>query len=222
MSSEFDARAAAVDPENRLYWRQNRQRLEAEALRDGWLAVSGLLDRERGGSLLGLGNAAYVTNDQSTDAARYDSPRRSLYLPVVRNAMYDLYTVFDYADASTTVEARPETVGAHQALFLLNSPLVRNASAALAESAQAADGPVEMLYQRVLLRAPTPAEHARAVAFVSAELIEDAGADEPTDEPTDDPMGDMPADAAFDPRERAAWATLAQVLLVSNEFLYVD
>lgn len=74
-ASQHTARALRIDPENRLLWRMNRRRLEAEPLRDAILAVSGTLDRARGGSLLTTPNAGYVTNDQSRDQALYAAPQ---------------------------------------------------------------------------------------------------------------------------------------------------
>ncbi len=95
MSSDFDANAARVDPENRLLWRMNVRRLEAEPIRDALLAVSGRLDRRMGGSLLEVKNRAYFFDHTSKDATSYDSPRRSVYLPIVRNHLYDVFQLFD-------------------------------------------------------------------------------------------------------------------------------
>jgi hypothetical protein len=101
VTSPIAAKAFPLDPENRLFWKMNRRRLEAEPLRDAVLAVSGTLDKTMGGSLLATGDAAYVTNDQSRDQAQYAAPRRSLYLPVIRNSIYDLFQSFDFGDGAT-------------------------------------------------------------------------------------------------------------------------
>jgi hypothetical protein len=168
-SAEPSARAAALDPGNRLLSHQNRRRLAAEELRDALLFTAGRLDPALGGSLLEIGNGEYVTNDQSKDAARYDSPRRSLYLPIIRNAMLDLFSTFDYPDPSTTVEARPSTTSPTQALYLMNSPLVVDAAARLAEAAlERSPDPqprVNELYRRAFGRAPTAEESARLLGF---------------------------------------------------------
>ena len=77
-----------VDPENRLLWRANRRRLEAEALRDSLLATCGELDTASTGSLLPTLNRQYVTGTGSNlPAGLYDSRRASVYLPVVRSAL---------------------------------------------------------------------------------------------------------------------------------------
>jgi hypothetical protein len=243
MSARFDEHAASIDPENRLLWRQNRRRLDAEALRDGWLAASGLLDPALGGSLLSTKDRDYVTNDQSTDQARYAAARRSLYLPIIRNAMYGMYAAFDYNDPSVPVEQRPQTTAAPQALLLMNSPLVGDCSRKLAEDVRAAatddDGRIAAAWRRALARAPSAAERERALAFVRAVRARGQAPDASNAFPTagqsgaapatpvaasgDAPMGDAPpaAKAPADP-EQQAWQLLCQTLLASNEFLYVD
>src|SRR5439155_6177717 len=138
MSSTHDAGAAERDPENRLLWRAPRRRLEAEALRDALLAVSGLLDRTPGGSLLHVKNRDYFFDHTSKDTTKYDSRRRSLYLPVVRNHLYDVFQLFDCTDATVLSGDRATTTVAPQALFLLNSDLVWQASESLAAKLLAA------------------------------------------------------------------------------------
>ncbi|MFY9342102.1 MAG: DUF1549 domain-containing protein, partial [Planctomycetota bacterium] len=129
---------AERDPENRWHARQNRNRLPAESIRDAMLAIAGNLDRTLGGSLLTTGDRGYVTNDQSANAAHYDAPRRSLYLPIIRNAMFDLFAAFDYADPSVHLEQRPQTAVATQALWLLNAPFVSGQAKVLGKRALAA------------------------------------------------------------------------------------
>ncbi|HTE19823.1 MAG TPA: DUF1549 and DUF1553 domain-containing protein, partial [Armatimonadota bacterium] len=133
MSSAHDPRAASVDPENRLHWRAEVRRLEAEAVRDALLAVSGTLDRTMGGSLLTLKNREFVFDHTSRDATRYDSLRRSIYLPVIRNNVYDVFQLFDFADPAVLEGNRPTTTVAPQALFMMNSDLVHGAAEAMAD-----------------------------------------------------------------------------------------
>jgi hypothetical protein len=212
-----------LDPTNRLLAHQNRRRLDAEAVRDALLAVSGTLDETLGGSLLEIGNGAYVTNDQSSNAARYDAPRRSLYLPIIRNAMLDLFSAFDYPDPSVTVELRPATTSPNQALYLMNSPLVLRSSEKLAtgaiEASPAGGERVASLYRAVLGRAAKAAETRRALDFVAQQRAVADGqrvhaniGESPSEAPPEDDLR----------REREAWSLFAQVLLVCNEFLYVD
>lgn len=228
MSSAPRAKELAADPRNQLLWRQNLRRLDAESIRDSMLAVSGRLDRKSGGTLLTTNNGDYVTNDQSADEGRYSTPRRSVYLPIIRNAMYDLFTSFDYNDSSVPVDRRPATTAAHQSLFLANSPLAFECADALATSIASVPGDeaarIEELWERVLLRKPSARELERAVSYLAEAARIDSGA---TDTVT---AGQSPA---AEPRRKdatpppaavpgAPWRGLCQALLASNEFLFVD
>ncbi|MCC6672978.1 MAG: DUF1553 domain-containing protein, partial [Planctomycetes bacterium] len=201
MDSRADGPGRTRDPDNLLLWRQNRRRLEAEMYRDALLAVAGSLDRSMGGPALELENRAYVTNDQSQDVARYSSPRRTIYLPVIRNALHDLFTTFDYNDPSVHLEQRGATAIPSQALFVLNSPLVRAQSRGFAER---------------LLALPALDEAGRLAALFLRAYGREARA------------GELGAAAAYLAGARAqhgearAWAALAQVVFASSEFLYLD
>jgi hypothetical protein len=194
------ADAALRDPENRLFGHRQRQRLAAEGIRDAMLATAGTLDRTPGGSLLATGDRDYVTNDQSNDAAKYDAPRRSLYLPIIRNAMYDLFVAFDYGDPSVHLEQRAQSAVAPQALFLLNAPFVREQAKLLAARALAAagddDARIAWLWREAFARTASAHERTAAAAWLA----------------TARSTGD----------EVRAWAGLAQALFASNEFVYVD
>ncbi|HUG91974.1 MAG TPA: PSD1 and planctomycete cytochrome C domain-containing protein [Planctomycetaceae bacterium] len=213
LGSGYDAPAAAVDPENRLWWRMDVRRLEAEELRDALLAVSGRLERGMGGSLLNVKNREFIFDHTSIDKTDYSSPRRSLYLPVIRNNLYDVFQLFDYTDASGPVGNRATTTVAPQALFLMNGDLVAGAADALAARLLArADlddvGRVRMLYESCYGRPPIDEEFARAAAFVGQPVSVKAGAN----------TNDEPATGA---RQRKAWSLLCQAVLASNEFVYV-
>jgi hypothetical protein len=199
-SADIRADAAAADPENRLLWRHERRRLQAEAIRDAMLAVAGTLDPTVGGSLLGTEDRAYVTNDQSNDQARYDAPRRSLYLPIVRNAMYDWFAAFDYADPSVHLEQRPTSAVSTQALVLLNAPFVRQQATAFGKRACAAApddaARIVFVWQHAYGRAPRTDEVDAAVRWLAR------------------------ARASGTPDED--WRGLCQAVFASNEFVYVD
>ncbi len=206
-----DPMAALIDPQNRLLWSQNRQRLRAEAVRDSVLAVSQGLDREMGGTLLTTKNRGYVTNDQSNNQARYDLPRRSIYLPVIRNAMYELFSAFDYNDPSAPISKRYSTVVAHQALFFLNSPMVLDAALAIAnqvlELKLTEVDQVQEMHRRILCREATEAEVERAILFVNR--VEESILTMPEEDRPGDP-------------HQSAWQAFCQALLASSEFLYLD
>jgi uncharacterized protein DUF1553/uncharacterized protein DUF1549/cytochrome c len=214
MDSVPSAESLARDPENAWLAHQNRLRLDAEGVRDALLARAGLLDLALGGSLLGANDGDYVTNDQSSDQARYGTMRRSLYLPIVRNSMYDLFSAFDYRDPSLPVDARSSTTAPAQALWLMNSPLVLESSKKVADELTAAvaapPARVEALYRRLLGRAPLAHERELALAFVAG-----AAGVAPT-------AGAVEAAAPAPEAAARAWQGLAHALFLSNEFLYVD
>lgn len=197
-----EMRLDVVDPDNRLLSRFPRQRLEAEMVRDSLLQVAGQLDRASGGSLAPWKNDEYVPGDESP----FQSKRRSVYLPVIRDRVYDVFTLFDFANPSVGTAKRSSTVVSHQALFFLNSPLVKESARRLAEDVTAPLGRsdsdrIQELYQRVLCRLANREEVARASSF-----LQQAG------------CGTAKASAA----KGGAWSALAQVLLASNEFAYRD
>jgi len=97
------------DPENRWFGRMNVRRLEAEAIRDAMLSVSGRLDRTPGGPA----------------TADLNRPRRSLYIQTTRWNRNNYSTLFDAANPDQSVERRTQSTVAPQALFLLNNPFMR-------------------------------------------------------------------------------------------------
>ncbi len=149
-SGRASAAALAGDPDNRLFGRANRRRLEAEAIRDSLLAVAGRLDYSMGGpAFQGLA-----------------VPRRTNYLMSARTGANtsDFGALFDRADPTSIVEKRSASTVAPQALFFLNDPFVVEQAKALAERlAREAGGPEEAirrLYAIVFGRPPTRAEEA--------------------------------------------------------------
>src|SRR6185503_17934226 len=105
-----NAPSELADPENRLVWRANRRRLDAEALRDTMLSVGGDLKLQSGGRALKPTLSAdygFVFND----------PVRSVYVPALRNSLPEIFEVFDFADPSTVSGTRQASTVAPQALF---------------------------------------------------------------------------------------------------------
>jgi hypothetical protein len=207
MSTVYNAVAAESDPDNRLLWRMNRRRLEAEAVRDSLIFVAGQLDTSLGGTLLKSNPRDYVTSTASIDNTNYATQRRSLYLPVIRSALYDPFQAFDFAEPTTLKGDRESTTIASQALFMMNSEVMNEQSARLAaritaEHASDREARVRNLYILSLGRQPIEEEIARALRFVDRY---------------------SPATPGQDPIETApAWQALCRVLLSSNEFLYVE
>ena len=133
MSTRFDPAAARIDPENRLHWRTSRRRLEAEAIRDAILAVSGELDSTMTGHAHDRAKPRLrQLDDQELADTAYHVSRRSVYLPVIRSGLYDVFQAFDFADPSASNGKRIPTTVAPQALFMMNDQVVLECSAAMA------------------------------------------------------------------------------------------
>ncbi|HRI13614.1 MAG TPA: DUF1549 and DUF1553 domain-containing protein [Verrucomicrobiota bacterium] len=128
--------------------------------------------------------------------------RRTVYGLVDRQNLPGLYRAFDFAAPDQCVERRPKTTVPQQALFALNAPFVQQQATALAELPEIAnesdpDRRVTALFRRVLGRNPSPSEIARSRAFLEA-----AAKDTDT--------------------QLSPWAQLGQVLLASNEAVFLD
>lgn len=196
------------DPENLLWGRFETRRLEAEAVRDSLLAVAGSLDRTLGGSLLEVKNREFFFDHTSKDKTSYVSNRRSIYLPVVRNHVYDVFQLLDYPDAAVTTGDRATTTVAPQALLMLNSDLVADASSDLAKQVIAAKADskqrIAFIIELAYARAASEAEIVAAEAFVARanELLKEQ----------------LPDSAE---RELRAWQAYCQTVLAANEFIYV-
>jgi cytochrome c553 len=157
-----NAEALKIDPDNKLVWHRPKRRLEAEAIRDNWLAVSGQLDP----TMYGPGLA-----DEGMK-------RRSLYFRIQRSQLIPSLQVFDWPDTLTSASARSTTTVAPQALLFLNNPHVRTAAKALGErmkphAEKSAATAVEWGYQTVFGRAATQQETTMGVEFLAAKSNKD-------------------------------------------------
>ncbi|MEZ5944438.1 MAG: PSD1 and planctomycete cytochrome C domain-containing protein [Planctomycetaceae bacterium] len=136
-SNRFSAANAAIDPDNLLLWRWTPRRLEAEAIRDSILQVSGQLDREVGGV-----------------SVAHDSLRRSIYLKQQRERLPDQQNLFDGVNAASSCSRRRTSTSALQPLWLLNNEFAQEAAG---QMAQRSSNVVEA-FQTALLRLPTDLE----------------------------------------------------------------
>ena len=202
--SEPRPAALARDPENRLLWRFNRQRLDFESMRDSVLAVAGSFGPEFGGPTVPIETPAF-------------SSRRTLYGFIDRQNLDGVYRTFDFAVPDATSPRRFVTTVPQQALFLMNSPFLHEQARRLsrevilereAGNAELASRAVSRLYRRVLGRSPDSDELALATAFVR-KTADQAPAWKPGQPTRTEPL-------------LSPWEQLAQVLLLTNEFMFVD
>ena len=206
LDSVDDDRGTQVDPENRLLWRMNRFRLDAEAIRDAMIFVSGRLKPSPGGPAMPL---EFPENVNNVDPANVNPPsfsfarwrpgqefERTVYLPIIRHAGQPgpaaLRNVFDFPQPSQFTGQRAITAVPTQALFLMNSPVVRQQAAALQarlkEAHTDASERLDLLWLTLLNRPLTKSEQIETITF-----LEEAGEE--------------------------AWTELCHALLASNEFL---
>ena len=212
--------AAGVDPENRLLWRMPRRRLEVEPIRDAMLVAAGQLDRTIGGEIVDWWKESQTVIDEkrgliafanlATDIKAYESARRSVYLPVSRNQLYEMFVLFDYADASSVLPKRGESTVAPQALFLLNNKLVRRRAQQFAESLladqQATDRErMRFAHQKTFARSPSDVELNEGAEFLNRYF-----------------EAKMKSGHSREESRYFAWQSYCQLLFCENEFVYVD
>jgi len=173
MSSHHDNASHGVDPENRLLWRAHRRRLTPEALRDAMLLAAGTLDVTPMGSTVSyLGDQATAVGENK-NRRRTDFLCRSVFLPVIRNDLPELFDVFDFADPHAATGMRPQTMVATQGLFMLNDAQVMDAAEAAArqllddESSEDSGTKMDRLFELVLNEVPTAEERDELLTFIS-------------------------------------------------------
>jgi hypothetical protein len=209
LSADAEAKAAAVDPGNRLVWRHSPRRLDAEEIRDAMLAVGDRLNLARPHASPAKDLKVVELPDNGAEskrlaAAASASTHRSVYLPLLRGQVPAALEVFDFAEQGMVTGKRDTTTVALQALYMLNNPFVLGQSRALAERLRQRAGlddagRIALAYRLTLGRTPTDREAQRVRAYLAD------GKDDPT-------KGAAAADG---------WASFCQVLLGSAEFRYL-
>jgi hypothetical protein len=205
LSSAHDEANFLRDPANRLLWRVEPRRLDAEEIRDAMLSASGQLDLTppTGSPMLELDNAQ-VTGVKKMQAGN----RRSVYLPVPRGAVPDTLQVFDMADPNLIFGKRDVTTVPTQALYLMNNPFVLRQAEQMARrvlNQPQLDQPARIAwaYRVAIGRPPTPSESGKVRQFLndyhkSLDAVEKKG----------------------NPQV-AAWTCFCQTLFAVGEFRYV-
>ena len=175
-SSQHNEKSANVDGDNRLLWRMNRQRLDAESLRDTMLAVSGKLRSTMGGPGFDLfrfkdDHSPVYDHSDSTRGDRPESWRRSIYRFTVRSVPNPFMECLDCADPNINMPVRNSTLTALQALALLNDPFVIQQAeyfaARLREVSEDSAKQIDLAFRLALSR-PASAEEVSSLAIYRA------------------------------------------------------
>ncbi len=206
LSSEFQAEGTLKDPSNQTYWRHDRRRLDAEAIRDGMLMLGGDLDLERPGTHPFPPITNWAWTQHSPFKAVYASNHRSVYLMTQRLQRHPYLSLFDGPDTNNSTDVRTSSTVPLQALYLMNNPFVRQEAEGFArrlrnissDESRRAHWAITLAWNRP----PKEGEIESCLAYVHRVAEQCAG---PSDQ-----------------REHEAWTSLAKVMLASNEFLYVD
>nr|MDQ3625238.1 DUF1553 domain-containing protein [Verrucomicrobiota bacterium] len=165
------AAAYEVDPANRLHWRMNRRRLQADAIRDAILFISGQLDLQRPPARI----APLVFDDRvkSFDTRGWlaaPAKHRTVYQPVLRDYIPADLSVFDFPDPELVTGRRDVTTVPTQALYLMNSPFIveqsRHTAQRVAAVAPDDAAQIEAAYALILGRPPAAGERAAALSFL--------------------------------------------------------
>ncbi|WP_309706714.1 DUF1553 domain-containing protein, partial [Armatimonas sp.] len=199
-SRTANPKALMLDQDNTLLWRQNLRRIEAEAVRDTLLSVSGQLDLKQGGpsvypalppEVRDSGNPA---NAGWRDSPEAEQNRRSVYLVVKRALKVPLLDALDFANSTSPAGVRSITTTAPQALMLLNDAFVQKQAEALTKRLETENTPDKLTraFALTLQRTPRPSERQAAERL----------------------LGSQP--------DHTAWVGLCRALLNLNEVIYVD
>lgn len=181
--------------------------MQAEELRDSLLSVSGQIDLMMGGAVFESDKILVILSASSLkDPSLFESKRRSVYLPVLRSGVYDVFSAFDFPDPAVVNGRRGQTTVAPQALFMMNDAMVHEAARLLArDSAETVahdrfEDRLTTIYMQVYSRYPTSQERLLWKQFIDR----------------------YPNDSHKEHNLESAWEAVVRVLLASNEFVYVD
>ena len=177
MASDDIAANVAIDPENRMFWRMPRVRLEAEIIRDQMLAVAGNLDRTLGGPCVYpyIDPKLFQSSTKRTWPGKSDDDpstwRRSLYVYSKRSIRYPLFETFDQPNLINSCDRRNRSIIAPQALLLMNNNFAIMEARLFAERLRRETGndvraQIDRAYKLALGRLPTAFERSKSEAFV--------------------------------------------------------
>ena len=193
------------DPDNLLLRSQNRRPAPAETLRDSMLAIAGELDLEPRESVVEqFGMYAIATSGKRHQSLGQTGQlrQRSIYMPVVRGAVPPSLAIFDLPNPDLVTGRRAATTVPAQALFMMNSPFVRDMAQALSSQVvkmEVSDEQIlQELYQRVLIREADSDDMEMGMAYISRLMNEDSKS------------------------RQEAIASFVQILFSSTEFRFIE
>jgi hypothetical protein len=146
LDTMHDEKNHLLDPDNKLLWRMNARRLDAETIRDSMLAASGKLETKAPtGSMIAVAGDGPIGGDRfqvlkESQIETATSHQRSIYLPIARTVQAETLAVFDFSDPSIVRGARDTTIVPPQALYLMNDDFVTEMATAMAERVMQVDG----------------------------------------------------------------------------------
>ena len=209
MSSDDNPSMTKTDPLNESLWRANRQRLDAEQIRDSILTFSDQLDRSTGRRHPLPHRLTYFFRQHEPYVGNFDSQRRTIYLFRQRIRKNRFLDMFDGPDGNLHIGVRRPTTTTLQSLYLMNSEFIEEQSRQIAERVlESDDSHAERLtwaYTTIFGRQPTKEER-KATGYRLQQLA----------------LQSSQSDNAEPQAEQTAWAGLVRAMLCSNEFVFVD
>jgi len=213
MSSHYHEANAATDPDNIYLWRMSPRRLDAEALRDAMLAVSGELDpKPTLGSPVSRSEGpvqAFLLRSFGGLDKLAETRHRSVYLPILRDNLPEVLDIFDFAEPSLVTGIRDDTSVPGQGLYLLNNPQVMKLAEKTAERLLrdylSTSERIDAGFRLAFGRPATPPEAAAAESFMQRFRSSEKHKYRRSQD-----------------LDRAAWSAFAQALFAAAEFRYLD
>ena len=209
MSSQIDPQAAKIDPDNQWLHRMRIRRLQAEAIRDSILAISGRLDRTAFGPSVPVYLTSFMQGRGRPGSGPIDgNGRRSIYISVRRNFLSPMMLAFDMPQPFNAVGRRTTSNVPAQALILMNDPLVVQqaetwAKRLLSLELEKPEQRIDRMYEEAFARPPSEDERSRAVLFVTKQ---------------GEQWKLSPEQAANDVR---SWKDLCHVMMNVKEFIFI-
>jgi cytochrome c553 len=201
-----DTSPSSIDPDNRLLWRMNLRRLDAESLRDAVIAVSGQADYTMGGPPVMMKALPSGLQTVTTDE------RRSIYLVARRTNPLTFLRVFDYPIIDVNCTRRSASATPLQSLTMINSKFITASASQLAFRVKTLSGDnaspvkkIETAYRLTLSRSPSPTEIKVAEEYLQhLKQLYEASSIQPLN------------------ASKRSFDNFVHMLLCSNEFLYID